>query len=220
MKEERHEANFAIGQKETRHFKVKEFRVKRDEDGGAKLEGYSAVFDKPSENLGWGEWDIREFIAPGAFTNVLKDSDCRAVFNHDPNYILGRESAKTLVLDEDDEGLMSTIDLPDTQYARDLVVSVERGDIREQSFCFVVGKDRWEEDRDNKIAKRTILEIEELIDISPVTYPAYPDTDIAKRSFENFQRAATGSEEEPSATARQRRFEMRNRETEIKEYLK
>jgi hypothetical protein len=204
--------------RETRHFKVKEFRVKRSADGAAELEGYSAVFDKPSENLGWGDFEIREYIAPGAFTNVLKTSDCRAVFNHDPNFILGRESAKTLELTEDETGLRSVIYLPDTQYARDLAVSVERGDVREQSFCFTVIRDRWEEDQENKIATRTILEIGELIDISPVTYPAYPDTDIAKRSFEEFQRTATGPEDE-GATARQKRFELRNKEMKLRKYL-
>jgi HK97 family phage prohead protease len=171
---------------EKRIFSVKEFRIKKTDDGESILEGYSAVFDTPSDDMGWGDWEIREYIAPGAFTKALKNSDCRALFNHDPNFVLGRESAKTLSLTQDERGLKSTIILPDTTFAKDLIVSVERGDIKEQSFAFIVAKDQWEEDRDAKTAKRTILEIKELFDISPVTYPAYPDTDIAKRSFEKF----------------------------------
>jgi HK97 family phage prohead protease len=133
--------------------------------------------------------------------------------------VLGRESAGTLTLTEDANGLRSVIDLPDTQLGRDLAISVERGDIREQSFCFTVAADRWEEDHDKKVITRTILEVKELIDISPVTYPAYPDTDIAKRSFEKHQRAETGPEV-TSATARQKkRFDLRNKESKLKEYL-
>ena len=204
--------------REKRHYTVKEFRVKRSDDGAAKLEGYSAVFDKPSEDLGWGDFEIREYIAPGAFSNALKKSDCRAVFNHDPNFILGRESAGTLELNEDEKGLRSVIHLPDTQLGRDLAISVERGDIREQSFCFTVARDSWEEDREARVATRTILEIGELIDISPVTYPAYPDTDLAKRSFEQFQKTATGPEEE-GATARKVRCQLRDRELKLRRHF-
>lgn len=205
-----------------RNYKT-EFRAIKSDDGGVKLEGYSAIFDKPSENLGWGDWEVREYVAQGAFTNALKNSDCRAVFNHNPDLILGRETAtpvQTLVLRQDNIGLHSTILMPGTQYANDLIISVERGDIREQSFCFVVARDRWEEDQENKISTRTILEIGELIDISPVTYPAYPDTSIAKRSFEEYRRAATGPDNTSATARRQKRFDLRNKEIQIKEYFK
>jgi len=171
---------------ERRAFPVKEFRVKQTEDGETVLAGYSAVFDSPSENLGWGETEVRELIMPGAFAAALKQSDCRALFNHDANFVLGRESAGTLTIKEDSKGLYSEIHLPDTTTARDLAVSVRRGDIKEQSFCFVVGVDEWEENHDEKKVIRRIREVRELIDISPVTYPAYPDTSIAKRSFDRF----------------------------------
>lgn len=174
------------GERERRFFKVNEFRVKPESDG-IVFEGHSAVFNSPSVDLGWGDFQIREYIAPGAFQKVLKISDCRALFNHNPDYVLGRQSAGTLLLSEDDKGLFSTVNAPDTQIARDLSVSIGRGDIREQSFCFVVGGETWEEDNKNKIATRTIHEISELIDISIVTFPAYPDTDAAKRSLEAFR---------------------------------
>jgi hypothetical protein len=175
------------GNRETRHYQVKEFRIKRDASGNVRLEGYAAVFDKPSEDMGFSGYEIREFIAPGAFDEVLKTSDCRAVFNHDPNMILGRQSAGTLELRADSRGLFIGIDMPKTSYANDLAVSVERGDVREQSFCFVVGADEWTEDNKNKVAMRTITKISKLFDVGPVTYPAYPDTDIAKRAFESFR---------------------------------
>ena len=172
---------------ETRVFKNTEFRVKTDEEGRSIIEGYSAVFDSPSENLGWGDFEVREYIQKGAFTQALKDSDARALFNHDPNYVLGRESAGTLTIKQDERGLYSVIILPDTAFASDLAKSIHRGDIKEQSFAFIVSADKWDEDRKNKKAVRTITEIKSLIDISPVTYPAYPDTTLSKRSYDRYK---------------------------------
>jgi len=136
---------------EKRVYPVTEFRIKKTDSGETILEGYSAVFDKSSFDLGWGDWELREFIAQEAFTKALKNSDCRALFNHDPNFVLGRESAKTLSLKQDEKGLRSIIILLETSFANDLAISVERGDIKEQYFCFIVAKDKWTEDRENKI---------------------------------------------------------------------
>jgi len=169
---------------ETRQFKTKELRSWKTDDGQNVLEGYSVVFDSLSEDFGWGDHEVREKIAAGAFTEALKSSDCRALFNHKSDFVLGRESAGTLELTEDDTGLKSVIYLPDTQIARDLAVSIERGDIKEQSFSFIVEQDTWEDDREKKVSTRTIHKIKELIDISIVTYPAYTDTSVAKRSYE------------------------------------
>jgi len=180
--------------KEIRFFKADTFKIVKESDADAgngsevmKLDGYSAVFDKESENLGWGDYEVREIIQKGAFTKALQTSDCRALFNHNPNFVLGRESSGTLKIIQDEKGLRSIITLPDTTTAKDLAVLVARGDIREQSFGFTVAKDSWLDDRENKKSIRTIIEIGELFDISPVTYPAYPDTTIAKRSYDSFQ---------------------------------
>ena len=165
--------------KERRFLTVQELRVKTDDDK-MTLTGYAAVFDSLSENLG----GFREKIEPGAFKNSLAKSDCRALFNHDSNIVLGRQSAKTLRLKEDKTGLLMECDLPDTQFARDLMISVNRGDITQQSFGFTVKIDEWEENRETGEATRTLKEIDQLFDVSPVTFPAYPDTTVAKRSLE------------------------------------
>lgn len=177
--------------KERRVMHSKELRVSKSEDKTSVLSGYAAVYDVLSEDLG----GFREKIAPGAFTTALGKSDCRALFNHNSNFILGRQSAGTLKLSEDDTGLYMEDQLPDTQYARDLEVSVERRDITQQSFGFIVKKDSWEENRETKEVIRTIIEIDELFDVSPVTFPAYPDTTIAKRSLEQYQKSANGGGE-------------------------
>ena len=169
---------------ERRTFTLDGIEVERRDDGSpSKIAGHAAIFDVLSENLG----GFREKIAPGAFDDVL-DDDVRGLFNHDPNYPLGRTAAGTLKLAVDSKGLRYEIDPPDTQYARDLAVSMERGDISQSSFAFTVEKDDFDEDEDGRII-RTIIKVKRLYDVSPVTFPAYPDTTVAVRAFEEYQKS-------------------------------
>jgi hypothetical protein len=149
--------------------------------GGEKeaktLTGYAAVFNSLSGNLG----GFREKITPGAFKRSLgAGADVRALLNHDPNYVLGRTSAGTLQLEEDMRGLRVNIMPPETQWARDLVESISRGDINQMSFGFRVQQDSWEKYEDENI--RTLIDVD-LVDVSPVTFPAYGETHIASRSL-------------------------------------
>jgi len=171
---------------ERRVFSVEDLRIVRSNDKPEKMptiEGYAAVFNKLSENLG----GFVEKIAPGAFTKALRTSDTRALFNHDVNYVLGRESSKTLILKEDNKGLHMKVYPPDTQLIRDMVIApIERGDIKEQSFGFMIASDEWDkvDSTKNKVPTRTITAISRLFDVSPVTFPAYPDTQVAVRSLD------------------------------------
>lgn len=148
-------------------------------DKGTQLTGYAAVFNSLSENLG----GFRERIKPGAFTRTLREkADVRALINHDPSMVLGRSTkeAGTLRMSEDDIGLKTTIDMPDTQYARDLLVSLERKDVTGMSFGFYTRSDNWLDDRDGLI--RELLDVD-LFDVSVVTYPAYTATTVSERSL-------------------------------------
>ncbi len=156
-----------------------EFRAEGDES--TKIAGYGAVFDSLSENLG----GFRELIAPGAFDDVLED-DVRALFNHDSNLILGRNGAKTLSISVDKKGLRYEVDMPETSYAKDLMVSIQRGDVSQSSFGFIVETDSWDEDDDGRLV-RTVHKIKRLLDVSPVTYPAYHDTQAAARSMDAYK---------------------------------
>lgn len=144
----------------------------------ARLVGYAAIFGEWSEEL----WGFREQIAPGAFAKSL-GGDVRALFNHDPNLILGRTKAKTLTLREDQRGLYVEILPPDTAFARDLMESMRRGDVDQMSFGFRTIKDQWTDDSSTGKVTRTLLEVE-LFDVSPVTFPAYAQTEIALRSLD------------------------------------
>lgn len=157
-----------------------------------KIVGYAAVFNRLSEDLG----GFREKIAPGAFRSAIKTSDTRALWNHDSNYVLGRKSAGTLSLREDKEGLKVEIAPPDTTWARDLMISIDRGDVSQMSFGFRLEKDSWEE-KEGQPPIRTLEKIRELPDVSPVTYPAYPETQVALRSLEQWRENKPPASDDP-----------------------
>lgn len=162
---------------EHRAFTLQGLEIRAAGDGGPRIVGYAAVFDKPSVDLG----GFTEIIRRGAFSKTLNDgADVRALWNHDPNYVLGRTKSGTLELNEDDTGLRIEISPPDTQWARDLMETIRRGDVDQMSFGFRTIRDRWQSDQ-NGVTVRELLEVA-LYDISPVTFPAYPDTQVQVRS--------------------------------------
>lgn len=172
-----------IADREVRTFDVCEFRIERRDGEAPRIVGHAAVFNQLSEDLG----GFREQIAPGAFSAAIKEDDIRALFNHNPDHVLGRNRAGTLSLREDDKGLAIEIVPPDTQMARDLMISMDRGDITQMSFGFRVRPNgyNWAEDNDGVVI-RTLTAVR-LFDVSPVTYPAYPQTDVAVRSLEQWR---------------------------------
>jgi HK97 family phage prohead protease len=169
--------------REIRIFKGSELRAKKD---GAGIEGHAAVFNQLSQDLG----GFRERVMPGAFADDLAGKpDVRALFNHDPNIILGRTTSGTLRLSEDKDGLHFDCDMPDTQQSRDIQTSIARGDISQCSFGFRVNSQKWSEEPDpeDSTGKATMI-VRELhkvstFDVSPVTYPAYTGTDVDMRTL-------------------------------------
>jgi len=164
--------------KEVRFSSKIEVRTKGD---GKMLAGYASVFNSKSEDLG----GFREQIAPGAFTKTLAaGADIRALINHSPTLILGRNKAGTLRLEETAIGLAFEIDMPNTTASRDLMESVNRGDVNACSFAMVCTSDVWSDasDASGYYALRTVTEAE-LSDVSVVTYPAYASTSVAMRSL-------------------------------------
>jgi HK97 family phage prohead protease len=167
-----------VGTKSERRF-VELAELRLDGESETKsIRGYAAVFDAMSQPL----FGFREIIRKGAFKKTIKDGDIRALWNHDPNYVLGRKSARTLRLEEDDKGLLSRIFPPDTQWARDLMTSIERGDVSQMSFGFRTVKDNWLPPGDDGLPIRELLSCQ-LFDVSPVTYPAYPQTEVHVRAL-------------------------------------
>lgn len=150
----------------------------REAGGGEReaiVEGYAARFNVRSVDLG----GFREVIEPGAFRGVLRDknTDVRATFNHNMSVVLGRQGSKTLEVKEDKRGLFYRLRLPDTTQARDLVTSMQRGDIAHSSFMFAGARDSWTTEKVDGMSfeLRTVHEVSRLFDVSIVTMPAYPD---------------------------------------------
>ncbi len=155
-----------------------EFRVAKDEGKAPRIEGYASVFDSPSVDLG----GFREIVKPGAFTKTLEEGDPRAYWQHDSSRILGRRSAGTLALEEDEHGLRISLDPGDTSWGIDALKSIERGDVDQMSFGFRTIKDRFYTDEQTGTEVRELLEVD-LLEVSPVSMPAYEQTEVQVRSL-------------------------------------
>jgi len=185
-----------------------EFTIETRDDGGQRLVGYAAMFDRYSEPMiDWGGYKFVEIIRSGAFDAALaEEQDVRALWNHRTDQPpLGRTSANTLALSKNKTGLRYTIDLPDTQLARDLVVSVERGDVNGSSFGFRVRPDG---DKIVEQENRTIRELlsVDLYDVSPVVYPAYKATEgqLHIRSLDEWREHAAQQQQDLDTRRRNR----------------
>ncbi len=205
-----------MSNREVRTLPLVELRV--GTEGGNFIEGHAAVFDSWSETLG-GIFPFKEKVTRGAFEQSLMQDDIRALFNHDPNYVLGRNTAGTLVLKEDNEGLLVRISPPDTQWARDLATSIERGDINQMSFGFTVEEDEWR--YENECDVRELRKVK-LFDVSPVTFPAYSATDVGVRGMQSYneyrakQDEHTKQETEKLAETARKKQELANLRTKFK----
>lgn len=151
----------------------------RAEANGRRIVGHAAVFNQVAE-IGDAFF---ERIDPAAFDAVLADpqTDVRALLNHDPTLLLGRQSAGTLRLSTDKLGLRFELDLPNTSYASDLRELVARGDLTGASFGFLPGKVARAQTREGRTLI-THTSVSGLLDVSPVTFPAYEGAGVALRS--------------------------------------
>lgn len=204
-----------------------ELRAVQEGDAPPAIVGYAAVTGSLSEDLG----GFREIIEPGFFRDVLND-DVRALWNHNDDYVLGRTRASTLSLSEDPQGLKVTI-LPPVvepeaaQWAKDAMVSIRRGDVDQMSFAFSVrqGGDKWETDGAGNITRRLLPGgCKRLLDVSPVTFPAYPATSVAARSMvDALQRADSeprqAAQGTPEQEPTQARLDSLKRQIDIAERM-
>lgn len=169
--------------------------VREAGDGQTVMVGYAALYNVLSDDLG----GFRELIATGAFADRLED-DVRALWQHDPLYVLGRTRSGTLRLSEDETGLRFEVSVPDAQWARDAVSSIRRGDVSQCSFAFSVESDQWMVDAEAGVV-RLISRFERLFDVSPVTFAAYPATSVSVQQRAQALRARGGEAAESDRAA-------------------
>ena len=173
-----------------------ELTIETRASGQTAIVGYAAVYNRLSLDLG----GFREMILPGAFDKVLSrqrgKQDVIAVFNHDPNILLGRTSSGTLQLSSDDKGLKYTVTPPAER--ADIISLILRRDLLGSSFAFTVAKDSESFSSDANGAVRTIREVSGLYDVGPVVNPAYSSstTGVSMRSYEAWKASQAEAEVE------------------------
>lgn len=161
--------------------------VRKSEDGSTVLRGYAAKFGSVYD-MGW----FTEELSRNAFANADM-ADVRILKNHDPNLILGRTKAGTARTWIDETGLGYEVTLPNSPDGENMRVAIERGDITQSSWGFMLrytdqsNGDTWS--RVNGKEHRVLEDVKIVFDASPVTFPANPDTTVAKRSFDAMHRS-------------------------------
>jgi len=184
-----------IGNAERRFFTSPvtiEKRADGEENKPATIEGMAALFNVRTTIYDWFE----EEVLPGAFDDVLND-DVRCLLNHDPNFVLARskEGKGTLELFVNDKGLGYRYETPKRSYAQDLEDAIDTGDVSGSSFQFKIKEQKWIS-REGELDLRQIVKFEKLYDVSPVTFPAYPEADVAKRSHDAYISASKENTEQ------------------------
>jgi HK97 family phage prohead protease len=171
---------------EWRSLPFAECRLAVREAGKApKIVGYPIKFNSLSSPIPIGQSSFREIVHPDAIAKAMKrQPDVRALIDHMPTHVLGRTRSGTLRLVPDEYGLRCEIDPPDTTFAKDTLESLRRGDVDGMSFGFETRADSWSDQLidGKRTSVRTLGDID-LYDVSVVTYPAYPDTEVAVRSL-------------------------------------
>jgi HK97 family phage prohead protease len=147
---------------------------------GRRLVGHASVFGQASFVKADGYYECME---RGAFDGILssKDTDVRALFNHNPDFLLGRQSSGTLRVSSDSTGLPFEIDLPNTQLGNDVRELAARGDLSGASIGFLPDQVEWSAAPDG-LRMCTITSLQYLRDLGPVTFPQFSETSATLRS--------------------------------------
>lgn len=146
--------------------------IREAPDGPSRIVGRAVPYGELSLDLG----GFREIIVAGAFD--IADKDIRSLWQHDASKVLGRTTAGTMTLTADERGIYPDITVPNTTWAQDAMISLKRGDVSGFSFGFVVDEDNWVVT--GREIVRQVLHAQ-LLEVSPVTFPAYPTTSAQVR---------------------------------------
>ena len=202
-----------------RRFISEPIEIRKKEDGteGRTVSGYALKFNTWSEDLGYFRETINERALEGVdLSNVV------ATFNHDFSMPMARVNKNTLTLTVDKVGLRFEFEAPDTTYGNDLLANIRNGNVDGCSFMFSIQEQRWTwKDKDDEVDDREILKIKELIELGPVTMPAYRDTTVMVRSRDEMKKEFSETPNPtPSTKMETLDIERRYLETKIQNYLK
>ncbi|HDR7801355.1 TPA: HK97 family phage prohead protease [Bacillus tropicus] len=173
-----------MNQTEKRELLSSNLEIREVEGGLRTIVGYAVKWEMKSVTMGY--WRrFKEQFKRGAFTDSLTQDDQLALWSHDYSQVLGRTKNGTLRLFEDEIGLRFELDLADTTLGDDTYKTIKRGDVDGVSFGFQMVKEEWDEsDPDNIVRSVTKAK---LVEISPVAFPAYPDSQVSARSHDPYK---------------------------------
>jgi HK97 family phage prohead protease len=147
---------------------------------GAKLSGLAVPYGVLSSPMADFQGKFREEYLPNCFSRSVRDGDLRVCVEHDRGRVLGRQSASTARFWEETDGLHVECDLPDTTTAKDLSVSIIRGDITSMSAAFFILRETWSMQNGERVRS---ISSGQLLECSVVSFPQYPETHASVASI-------------------------------------
>lgn len=190
---------------EIRNFDLAECRMVKDGEKRTMV-GRPVVYNSESRLMG----DFREIILPGAFDKTINDAsaDVYVLNQHRTDMPIARRAKGTLRINQDDTGINIEFDLGNQSYAKDLEENVASGNVEKMSFGFITEKAEWHRPTEDRPYYLREIHEAKLIEVSPVTFPAYEETSLATRSFEEFRKQ---SEENKPVTRSREKLRMRSK---------
>lgn len=154
-----------------------QFRAVEDEEQPFVVEGYATTYDDPYTLFEYDGVKYQEQISRDALAGADM-GDVIFLYNHE-GMVFARQSNGTLELSSDDRGLHVRADLGSTEDSRRMYESIKAGLVTQMSWAFTIA----DEDYDEPTHTRQIKSVRKVYDVSAVSIPANPNTDIAARSY-------------------------------------
>lgn len=161
-------------QREYRSIPLERMLGGTEEEVTYRVSGYATTFSDPYTLFSYDGIDYKEQIDPNAIDANTQMDDVIFQYDHQ-GMVYARKSNGTLSISVDEHGLKVEADLSKTSDARNMYENIEAGMVREMSWAFTVDKNEYDET--NHV--RTIKHIKRIYDVSCVSIPANPNTDIA-----------------------------------------
>jgi HK97 family phage prohead protease len=162
----------------------------RAEDGSVsyRMKGTPVVYNREVVIYEDNSFRMTEVIEPGAARDALLRAEQVLLWNHDSSKPMASRKNNTLIAREDDRGVHIEADAGGTVWGRNGVEAIRAGLVDKMSFGFYLKNDGYTEERTaengKRLYKRTIKKFDRIVDFSPVTYPAYQDTEVSARDAE------------------------------------
>ena len=171
------------------------------------VEGYATTFDDPytmfEDSDGWKYVEIID-------RHALDDADMSdVIFQYDhEGRVYARNSNGTLAIEPNDHGLFIAADLSKTHKSRSMYEDIEVGNVTRMSWAFIPSEETYTSDAENKVFTTRITRVKKVFDVSAVSYPADPNTEISARHLVNGEIEARRQRESLQRDLERRRKEV------------